>query len=617
MESSRDEIKAESSQQGKSRTLYLDIMGNPIPDPRERIRALNKPIVDAGELVSQLNDRYGSWTREEKRLFDQAAVLSQKSPVEKVDYLAMDSESGIGITELWGIRNTQEDRVAFGRLAELQGLSPKDVEAVLCNTPLIIQKLVTANELGLHQGSTLCTSVVQGNQVFTANIGDSTAFACVIDKNGKVTLTQLNKVIHHPENGRLRSKKSGTTLSVSRAIGDRQFEEEGLMHESDFYADTIAIPNGGRAFIITACDGLMDPAWNMSREEIEKFIESIYSKNPGISAILLSQLLAEEALRRGSTDNISVMAVEMKPEKKTPVFMSVFDGHGGDEISEALSQLYEPVLKSQIGLANIMAVAPGMKDAVEAMWMETLHGKDIHGIREILEFFNDDILPALLFISSRQPNMTDEQIKAVIGAAKQLVLMKEASTAIINMIEKSFRLYFSGVEFDLLKTPLDRAREMMQSSLRDAQAMFKQGASADEIRNFRRDMFSSIQELEPLCKVGAIILSIRKQYDKNMPASFDPAFDAHKGNEKRKAEIKSIENALISAFKTYPEKKPSEIIKTLLEQLQHSKDKTIQDHGKSLFKSDLAQALIKAVASIERIQQNITHAETRRSEFKT
>lgn len=599
MESSHDDIKPVEIQGTGSPLQYRDLEGHPIPDPKEKIRVINQPVVEAGEVMARLNGK-PDWSKEEQRQFNEASEAFFSRPEEKVDYQAVDPESGIGITELWGQRNTQEDRVKCGNLAILEGLSPKQAKSVLSTTPLIIQEIIARNNLGMNQGSTLCTTVIQGNHVITANIGDSTAFACFITKDGKVRLEPLNKVIHHPEGGKLRIQ--GASLSVSHAIGDRRFESAGLSHETDLYDDIMDIPEDGKVFIINACDGLTERE-NMSVENLEAFIGEIYQKNPDITSVELARRLAQEAFARGSTDNISVMCVELDPHSKTPKYMSVFDGHGGDEVSEILSELYEPVLISQIWLTKIEDMNPEMKAQAEKLLIQTLSGKNIAAIQEYLEFFNQVIFPHIHRACFNSGKMPEEEVENTIKAAEQIIVMKEAGADLVRLSENTFKMYFSPDEFAQLSSPLQNAHEHLSSSLAHAIKMFNEGASAKIIRDFRREVFSPLQNLEPLCRVAAAVLLIRKNYDKKMPPSYSSEFAAYKGNQKRKDEISNLESFLISSFQQFPKMTPAEIIHNLLEQLTTSLQKTRQDHGKSLFKSDLAQALTKAIQSIQAIQK--------------
>src|SRR5262249_52523187 len=113
-----DEITIEKDEsKGESQAItYKDREGNPIPDPKGKIHKINKPIVTAAEGVAQLNAKYPKWSKEEENRYNTLTIESLAQPTEKVDYQASDPSSGIGAVELWGVRNTQEDRISIGLL---------------------------------------------------------------------------------------------------------------------------------------------------------------------------------------------------------------------------------------------------------------------------------------------------------------------------------------------------------------------------------------------------------------------------------------------------------------------------------------------------------------------
>jgi serine/threonine protein phosphatase PrpC len=368
--------------------IFMDLHGNPIPDPHDEICQINRPIVQAMNLAATLTDNYDTWTKEDYERFHAAYLDSRAKPVKKISYKADHLTAKMGATELWGRRSTQEDRIIACLLPEFSGVTQTDAKYVLVKTPEILQQIMTKHRLGLHQGSTLCSTVINGNTVFTTSVGDSTAFSCVINKEGKTKLKLLNRVIHHPAAGRLVKLKTGSSLAVSRAIGDVHFEEVGLTHDADFYLDKIEIPSGGKAFVINACDGLMDEYWRMSIKEIEMIIKKSHKKHPHITPLELSFLLAEEAYKRGSTDNISVMVTPIHPKESTPRLMVVLDGHGGDEVSETLSQLYVPVLQNQLLLIKFHHRYPGHAEEFRQLLHKGVKGQTIQEVKEVYEKMN-------------------------------------------------------------------------------------------------------------------------------------------------------------------------------------------------------------------------------------
>lgn len=171
----------------------------------------------------------------------------------------------------------------------------------------LIQKKI-ANE-----GST-ATVVIQYRKrgkhyLQTINVGDSRAI-CVSDTNQLCILTRDHKPSMSYEqdridlvNRRRRDKKEVYydgyvhrvhDLAVSRSMGDA-YAAPQVTHKPEITTFT-----GEVKFFVIASDGLWDA---MSNEEVADFV------NKNKSSTNLSKLLADEALRRGSGDNISIYTV--------------------------------------------------------------------------------------------------------------------------------------------------------------------------------------------------------------------------------------------------------------------------------------------------------------------
>lgn len=259
-----------------------------------------------------------------------------------IDYRAYHPETHTGIVELWGMRNHQEDRVAIGRLKRFADLTEIQRKKTISSTIKNLQNLITKKHL--ISGSTLCITIICGNKVYTASVGDSTAFLTVLDEQSDVIqYLRLNRILHNPtqedEEKRLnqnyiRHGRLAGRLALSRALGDNDFEPYGLLHEPEqIYVDDVIIPKNGSAIIINACDGLTEGDC-LDNEDIKKIIKANYNKRSDYIAVEL----ATAAYENGSTDNISVLVSPIHPEDKHAKFLAVFDGHGGDEVSELLFQ---------------------------------------------------------------------------------------------------------------------------------------------------------------------------------------------------------------------------------------------------------------------------------------
>lgn len=317
----------------------------------------------------------------------------------------------VGVTELQGQRPTQEDCTLVQPLADFDRLTEMQRKMVLLETIEKVQSQKEIKEMETSCGSTLLSTVICGNEIYTTNLGDSLSYLCIVHGD-QVTLERLNKKLHNaPDeierlvnedfiktNAQIETieidKRLGGALglSPSRAIGDPQFENVGLSHFPDITTRTIQpseLPPGARAFIINGCDGLLE-----GRKD-DAFIKSILQEKVKSAASVtdLSLALAKEA-HKTSKDNISTMVVEITPfikkidetrkkekmEERTPppaICLAVFDGHGGDTVSNLLGKQYGAVLQESIHNASLQRLSKPKQEKDEIMvnleaWKKTL-----------------------------------------------------------------------------------------------------------------------------------------------------------------------------------------------------------------------------------------------------
>lgn len=174
----------------------------------------------------------------------------------------------------------------------------------------------SANEAGstaliaifFKKDSELCLQVL--------NTGDSRAVLCN-KYNIAVPLTKDHKPDLIEEKNRI-EKLGGSIvydeesqcyrigdLAVSRAFGDNTFKK--------YVTETPEIFNykiqPGCKFIVLACDGLWDVMEN--GQVVEFILEQCYDLNSGKykNDVNISKLLAEKAIEKGSTDNVSVIVI--------------------------------------------------------------------------------------------------------------------------------------------------------------------------------------------------------------------------------------------------------------------------------------------------------------------
>lgn len=160
---------------------------------------------------------------------------------------------------------------------------------------------------GIGSGTTAVVAFIDGKDLFVANAGDSRA---VLDRGRTVErLSHDHKADDPDEIKRIEAAGGFVTLAtafdvarvngiiaIARALGDKELGE--IVTAKPYISKTQLTRNDKR--LILACDGVWDV---ISDEESVELIEDI--GNPQEA----SEILKNEALKRGSTDNISVMVL--------------------------------------------------------------------------------------------------------------------------------------------------------------------------------------------------------------------------------------------------------------------------------------------------------------------
>jgi protein phosphatase 1L len=184
------------------------------------------------------------------------------------------------------------------------------LETAFCLAFVAAEKYALEN---YDDGSTAVTAFInKENRLCLAWTGDSRA---VLENNGVVGFATQD---HKPErvDERARIKEVGgdiffhgvwrvNGLAVSRSIGDRQLKNMGQGH-------IIAVPETeeiwlkeSNHFMILASDGLWDV---ISSEDAVSMVQQELSKTSALKGV--AQILQNEAIKRGSDDNITVCVVQ-------------------------------------------------------------------------------------------------------------------------------------------------------------------------------------------------------------------------------------------------------------------------------------------------------------------
>lgn len=183
----------------------------------------------------------------------------------------------------------------------------KDPETAIRNAYSSTDKFILENSMQLGPGgSTAVTAIViDGKDLWVANIGDSRAVVCERGAANQIT------VDHEPHSERRRIEKRGgfvTTLpgdvprvngqlAVARAFGDQSLKAH-LSSEPD--VRHVPIIDSNIEFVILASDGLWKVLKNQEAVDLVKTI-----KDPQAAA----KRLTTEALARKSKDDISCIVI--------------------------------------------------------------------------------------------------------------------------------------------------------------------------------------------------------------------------------------------------------------------------------------------------------------------
>ncbi|XP_046850839.1 integrin-linked kinase-associated serine/threonine phosphatase 2C-like [Xenia sp. Carnegie-2017] len=185
----------------------------------------------------------------------------------------------------------------------------------------------------LKDGSTAVSILVINDILYVANLGDSKALLCRSSEEGKHSVLSLTKD-HSPTQyeERLRIQKAGGNvrdgrvlgiLEVSRSFGDGRFKGCGVIATPDVLRCSLTEKD---KFLLLACDGL----WKgFEVDEALKYINNILEKEmpkvpnatseeeeeTNVFEIACSRI-AGDAIRKGSSDNVTVMLVEIKSKSK-------------------------------------------------------------------------------------------------------------------------------------------------------------------------------------------------------------------------------------------------------------------------------------------------------------
>lgn len=206
-----------------------------------------------------------------------------------------------------------------------EDLSTSNVQTAIKNALLRVDDEVCKIGQWSYTGSTAVVCIISLDSdgertVVTANVGDSRAVLC---RNGlAVDLSKDHKPIDEDEVERIENLggsvdwcgdvdpvtdepilhtgvyRVNSNLALSRAIGDKS-ERPFISNEADISTHVV---EDGDSFIVLASDGLFDV---MTSQEVVSFVTSKCADDREAVATRV----AKEALKRGSSDNITVIVI--------------------------------------------------------------------------------------------------------------------------------------------------------------------------------------------------------------------------------------------------------------------------------------------------------------------
>lgn len=183
--------------------------------------------------------------------------------------------------------------------------TPEDVEKAFVDSFKAMDDLIKDVQK-YSAGSTIVICYLRGNEngkkvLYTANVGDSRA---VLQGEGRLSVDHKPKDVEETKRvkelgGWVSNGRVNGIIAVSRALGDHDLKP--YISCKPFVSRKEL--NDSHQMLILACDGLWDVC--SDDEAIEKAL--VHVENPSHA----SNVLVNYALKKNSTDNISVMCVQL------------------------------------------------------------------------------------------------------------------------------------------------------------------------------------------------------------------------------------------------------------------------------------------------------------------
>lgn len=181
----------------------------------------------------------------------------------------------------------------------------------------------------VQSGCTACCCLLQETrgvrEIFTAHLGDARAVLCRGGVAVRLTSMSDHKATDPVEaervmnaGGQILNERVNGQLAISRAFGDHQLKAPALPQDvvSNEPDVTSTVLTEGDYFVVVACDGLWDvildqESVNLVLQGLQAFRDLQLTQSPAQTAIaeVLARMLVEEALARGTSDNVTCMVI--------------------------------------------------------------------------------------------------------------------------------------------------------------------------------------------------------------------------------------------------------------------------------------------------------------------
>lgn len=263
----------------------------------------------------------------------------------EVNHLAIASSCpDIAGVSFKGLREYQEDRIDVDEVSDFDKLTCLQQNHVINETIAEMQHAL----VHYHPGSCLLSSIIFpifnkqqqliAHHIVTVNLGDSESIL-ITQANDNISLEVLNTSHRLPETAYIEDIRHKKNINVERAFGDKDFPK--LIRTADITHKIVKKHENEEHFLMLFSDGVRE-ASELTNELNEIFDIHRYS----VSTI--AKKISDAAWKSGSHDNISVLVMSLNQYQIKPYALSIYDGHGGDDVSKILSEKFIKSLEKHI-----------------------------------------------------------------------------------------------------------------------------------------------------------------------------------------------------------------------------------------------------------------------------